>query len=282
MGLKKVVCINSYPGGNCGREICDKLGGKFHVAPKIWRGNQKEIYKDISNADLVLLWSELEPCTAWVKNLSEHLGIPHLYLERGFVPQAGHYSLDTKGNIKNSSLNDSLGWMTSSMKRYSEQYCNDFFVKKNWSNISEEYILCPLQLEWDTSVYLCSKYDNMDQFLLDVIEKFPNEKIIVTPHPLYRNYELKSGFVKDRIKMERKKSTMEMAQRAKIVVGITSTVLYEALAMGKKVMAMGDCPVKSHEGNRLLALAAVHRQFKHGDMEKFLNLAELLLKEKGY
>jgi hypothetical protein len=280
----KFVFFNSYHNANNGLELCQKLNGKYHICPKLWLGNQQDIYNDIAHADMIIIWNSLEPCTHWIKDICHQLNKKYLYLEYGFVPQKDMFHLDTHGIIKQSSLNSNLDWLTESMSIESEVYINEFFKNKHWSNKGSEYILCPLQLPWDTSIYLCSKYKNMNEFLYDIINMYPNEKIVVTPHPKLRksdtlstikSYQLSTD-ITNHITLDNKNSTMFLAQRAKEVVGITSTVLYETIALGKKTIALGECPIRQHNGDRKVVLAAIQRQFRCNDVSKFLSIMEKL------
>lgn len=275
----KFVFFNSYHDANNARCVCDKVKGKYHTCPKHWKAWQKEIYNDIDNCDVVIIWNSLEPCTYWVKDICHQLNKPYLFIEYGFIPQKDMFHLDTHGIIKQSSLNYSLDWLNSEMELESEDYIQKFLSHKKWSNKGSEFILCPLQLPWDTSIYLCSKYKNMSEFILDVLSLYNNDKIIVTPHPKLRRHDVISQELlsNNNITLDMNNSTMHLAQYAKEVVGITSTVLYECLALGKKTRALGECPIKTHNGDRKLALCAVQRQFKHLDSDRFLQIVEQLL-----
>jgi hypothetical protein len=276
----KFVFFNSYHHAHNGMDLCRRVGGKYHVCPKTWISNQLDIYKDIDNSDIVIIWNSLEPCTYWIKDICHQLNKPYLFLEYGFIPQKDMFHLDTGGIIKNSSLNNSLEWLTNDMQQDSEDYIDRFFANKKWKNLGEDYILCPLQLPWDTSIYLCSKYKNMSEFIDDVIQLYPNEQIIVTPHPLLRRSDVLSKEILNyqNIFLDLKNSTMHLAQRAKAIIGVTSTVLYETLAFGKRTIALGQCPIYTHRGDRRVALCAIQRQFQCKNVNKFLEITNTLLK----
>lgn len=276
----KFVFFNSYHGANNALCVCERVNGKYHTCPKHWRAWQREIYNDIDNSDIVIIWNSLEPCTYWIKDICHQLGKPYLFIEYGFIPQKDMFHLDTKGIIKQSSLNDSLVWLTNDMINESENYINKLMQHKKWYNKAENYILCPLQLPWDTSIYLCSKYKNMNEFILDVIKLYPDEQIIITPHPKLRDINQISPQIFENypnIIMNMTESTLTLAQHAKEVVGITSTVLYETLAFHKKTTALGNCPIKTHNGDRKLALCAIQRQFRFNNIDRFLSIVYNLL-----
>src|SRR6056300_92643 len=274
----KYMFFNSYPGAENGIDISRKFNGIYRHCPKGWASNQMKLAREVSEIDVVIIWNALEPCTEWIKKLCYKYHKPWLALEYGFIPQRGHYHLDNKGLISESSLNDNLSWLTSQMIDEAENYFEQFFKKKKWQHKKEgNYILCPLQLPWDTSIYLCSDYHSMDQFIQDVIVNFPKQKIIVTPHPLNKTPQCLSKEIHDQITFINNQSTMELAQNATKIVGITSTVLYEALALGVDTIALGKCPINTHNGNRNVARAAFHRQFHHRDFDKFDRLVHSLL-----
>ena len=277
----KFLFFNSYHNANNGSDICKKLGGKYHVCPKFWMDNQLEIYRDIANSDIVIIWNSLEPCTYWIKDMCIKLNKKYLFLEYGFVPQKDMFHLDTKGIIKQSSLNDSLDWLTEDMANAAESYIDKFFTSKRWQNLGEQYILCPLQLPWDTSIYLCSQYKNMSEFVGSVLQMYPDEQIIVTPHPKLRKLDVLSSDILNNpnIILDLKNSTMHLAQRAKAIIGVTSTVLYETLAFGKTTIALGQCPINTHRGDRRVALCAIQRQFQSKNIDKFLEITNNLLKD---
>lgn len=277
----KLLFFNSYHNATNGIDISRKFNGIYRHCPKVWQSNQMKLIDEIAERDLVLIWNPLEPCTHWVKQICKKLNKPWLSLENGFVPQKDYYHLDHEGIIHESSLNNNLDWLTEEKRAYAEEHIDRFFTHKGWSYSGGDYILCPLQLPWDTSIYLSSNFKTMDDFITRVIETYPNDKIIATPHPLNNPWNKKSKCISDKIKskihLDLDHSTLRLAQKAKSVIGITSTVLYETIALGAPTQAWGDCPINKHSSHRDVVLAAINKQFHKHDFDRFEFLVNELL-----
>lgn len=88
---------------------------------------------------------------------------------------------------------------------------------------------------------------------------YPDSPIVVRPHPV--NPEVK--IAGENVTVRSDCSTLELAQHAQHVVGLTSTVLYETAALGAPTTALGRCPMAIHtsaESRRRLLAACVARQ----------------------
>jgi hypothetical protein len=67
---------------------------------------------------------------------------------------------------------------------------------------------------------------------------------------------------------------MDLASKAFFIVGITSTTLYEAGVLGKKVISLGDHPLNTHQNNtdKILAGAfALNINRQTGDLKSILD-----------
>ena len=280
----KTLFFNSYQGYKNAEGLCNILGGKYHTAPTQWKDNQLQILKDIKSSDVVIIWNGMEPSSHWIKDLCERNNTQYVFMEYGFLRSdvRDSYYLDPEGSSCCSSLNNDISWLTKEQINNSKEKIRNHLNKINFSNKGKEFVLCPLQVPWDTSIYLCSKYSgDMKKFLIDVAEKFPEKKIIATDHPQNEhNFNLDDPRLKN-VSFEYKKTTMELAQYAEIVVGINSTVLYETLAAGKKTISLGNGPIKSQNGNIKVVYAALSRQFKKTDTENFYRILKSVLKQKN-
>jgi capsule polysaccharide export protein KpsC/LpsZ len=280
----KTLFFNSYQFSLNAQKLCNLLGGKYIEAPTHWRANQLEILKEIKNSDVVVIWNGMEPSSSWIKKLCKNNNTPYVFIEYGVLrthEDRHSYYLDSEGSSCESSLNGDISWLTNEQKEYAKRKIKKNLADTGFSNKGSDFILCPLQVPWDTSVYMCSKYGgNMDKFLLDVVEKFPEKQIVVTNHPQhYHPFNASEARFKN-VHFENEKSTIELAQYAEMVVGINSTVLYETLASGKKTIALGECPIKSHNSNINVVYAALNRQFKKTDVDGFYKVLNDVLKMK--
>jgi hypothetical protein len=161
-----------------------------------------------------------------------------LFVERGWLPQAGSIYMDPRGLGGRSSLAHMNLSDAKTLPRRVEQTIND--LRDNFYNTEGhpelgEYILVPLQLEKDTSIILDSPYfKTMASLLFFVKKSFPGHKVIVTPHPLNRDIEVPDGFI-----LEHEKKTKDLAKTAKAIIGINSTSMIEALIHYKPVGFLG-------------------------------------------
>lgn len=221
----------------------------------------------LSKVDLVMIWNGAEPGCTWLKKLCANYGKRFLVAERGLLPQSGFWHLDTAGIVGESSLCGDLSWVTPAMLSNYDAYREQYFGSKGYRYAGKGgYVLCPMQLWWDTAIYLHSPFLRMEDFLRHV-RTSTDLPIIATPHPL------QPRFAPDvqGVTVERDKPTMELAQRAEKVIGITSTILLEIAALfdgNAQVSALGRCPLNhhGHEIRKLLA-ACVDRQIPITEMD---------------
>ena len=130
-------------------------------------------------------------------------------------------------------------------------------------------ILAVLQIENDTQILYFSPYRNMDEFIADVEAMYPTGRIIARPHP---RSSAKRSFQRARVRSGG--AFLEAASRAGVVVGITSTCLYEAAILGVPVVALGDHPLRlqpKHLHERVLAgVLALRIERETGDLGPIL------------
>ena len=205
---------------------------------------------EIKRAHFVFIWNGMQGKSPLAKALCEARGIPHIFFEWGMLPQKETFFLDPKGFCGDSILNSHLSWVTENdMKNLYKKRAE---LQEKYPIRDEGYVLVPLQIECDSQVLYYSNYKTMNDFIEQVELLYPKaEKIIVRPHP-------KGG--KNKITKRAIVSSdgdfLEVASKASVIVGITSTCLYEAGILGKPVVALGNHPLRKHnflEHDKVLA-----------------------------
>lgn len=202
------------------------------------------VYDTIDDAEFVLIWNGWQYSSPLVAQYCRRHAVPHAFMEFGVAPQRETYTVDPRGFCGDSVLNDPLGWIDDGdrerMRRVRER------MREQAPPKDGQEVLVPLQIEKDTQVAQHSPYRSMDEFVGVVVDRWPGCPIRVRPHPKSpkgTEWLKKYG---DRVTLDRSESIEAAVSRAAVVVGITSTTLYEAAIYGVPVLAMGDHPLRSH------------------------------------
>jgi capsule polysaccharide export protein KpsC/LpsZ len=191
----------------------------------------------IKHSSMVVIWNGLQYGAPLVRRLCERRGIPVCYFEWGLLPQSAKFSIDLRGFCGDSMLAGDLSWVThADMDKLYETRSQ---LQNRHPTQHGSHILIPLQIENDTQVLYFSPYRNMQDFVADVVVMYPNAKVVVRPHP-----KSTSQSVFDGVQTEKRGSFLEAAARAGLVIGLTSTCLFEAAILGVPVIALGDHPLR--------------------------------------
>lgn len=225
----------------------------------------------IMNAALVCIWNGKQLGSSLMTELCESRGIPKFHLEWGMLPQSETYFVDPNGFCGDSILNTDLSWVNDqdiqTYKQLQKQLQEEYTVQ------DDGYILVPLQRSTDSQILYYTKYNNMTQFIEEVQNMYPNIKIMIKPHPREPNIALNFDTTNTIIKNP-STDFLELASKASVVVGLTSTSLYEAAILGKKVVSLGDHPLANNlleDRERLLAgITALTINRNAGDIKSIL------------
>jgi hypothetical protein len=133
--------------------------------------------------------------------------------------------------------------------------------------LPEDFVLVPLQLERDTSILYASDYFKDMNSLIGFVRHHLDAKIpvVVKTHPKRQTDEVEES-LRDSgcILVNHPEVTMtDLVSRAKLVVGINSTSLMEALVLGKPIVSLGNS-VAGHD-----KLSADSQPFIRGHVESF-------------
>ena len=222
----------------------------------VWQGIKNDTFQSANSikfANFVVIWNGLQHTALAVSRICSMRGIPKCYIEWGMLSQSDHFFIDPCGFCGDSILNKDLSWINKQdidkmLEKRSE-------LQSKYPISDEGYILVPLQIENDTQILHHTKYNNMDDFVKDIENMYPNNTIIIKTHP---NSTAKRSF--DRAIISEERDFMTLASKASVVVGLTSTTLYEAGILGKKIVAIGNHPLRSnnsYDHDRVLAGALV-------------------------
>lgn len=203
----------------------------------------------VKRASLVFIWNGRQHSSPLAAELCRSRGIPHCFFEWGMMPQSSTFFVDPRGLHDRSVLMDSLAWVSESdiktMLEVRSSLQAEHPLKPNGS------VLVPLQIENDTSILYTTPYTTMADFIDDIGRMFPNQDIVIRPHPKSKAVRKSRN---PRHTIERAGDFLPAAARASAVVGLTSTTLTEAAILGVPTFALGDCPMRRHRSSdRLLA-----------------------------
>lgn len=160
--------------------------------------------------------------------------VPVFYVECGWFPQRQYYYLDTNGINANMSLMErGLDWIEQKHLDKLQEFRQKYVGQRRW-NRSNQYILCPLQLEGDTNILESSPFKRMQDFIDHTENKFKDKKVIFKTHPVKANLKYRT-----KLPMITKGSFMDLAQNAELVYGINSTCLLETALMGVPTTSIG-------------------------------------------
>jgi len=235
-----------------------------------WEGLKNDMFKTasvIKHASMAVIWNGLQHGTPLATRLCRRRGIPVCYLEWGILPQDTTFLVDPLGFCADSILARDLSWVTDEdmerLHRVRRQLQRQYPLKRG------KNVLAVLQIENDTQILYFSPYRNMEEFIADVEAMYPTGRIIARPHP---KSSAKRAF--KRALVRSRGGFLEAASQAGVVVGITSTCLYEAAILGVPVVALGDHPMRlqpKHLHERLLAgVLALRIERETGDLGPIL------------
>tara|TARA_B100001778_G_C18592556_1_gene632991 strand:- start:1313 stop:2149 length:837 start_codon:yes stop_codon:yes gene_type:complete len=260
------VAYNNKPEIKLVKKLAESYGLNYHKVDLT-----ETVFKTgdyIKYAKLVVIWNGMQQLGPLVTNLCDMRNIPKCYIEWGMLPQKQTYFIDPTGFCGKSILCKDISWVNENdlVKLYETR----LDLQDKYPISDEGYILVPLQIENDTQILQFTKYRNMEEFIKDIEYMYPNNKIIVKTHP---QSTAKRQF--DRAVIAPQKDFMLLASRASLVVGLTSTTLYEAAILGKPVVALGDHPLRYNDfynRDRVLAgILALNIDRKTGDMRPILD-----------
>ena len=224
----------AYPGVNIIGITCDNNAFSVH-----------EFSKNIKTSDIVVIWNGSEMGCFWAKEVCKTFNIPFCIIERGLFPQGdSNFIIDKEGICCRSESIQEKYLDRSNLNQF-KKTVSDYFLKHNleYKKPEDKYVFV-LQLEFDSTVYHYSNFSSNEEMVDKFVRsnKIDPSKVVVCPHPRNKNIESKYRVSKKR--------TIEECQNAKLAIGISSTTMYEILAMGCPVKVLGGSDKLIHPINR--------------------------------
>jgi hypothetical protein len=227
-----------------------------------------EVASVIKYASMAVIWNGLQAGAPLGTRMCRRRGIPVCYMEWGLLPQSMTFSIDPCGFCGDSILAKDLSWVTSADMGRLYQVRSE--LRERHPLQEGDHALAALQIENDSQILYFSPYRSMREFVADVEAMYPSWGIIARPHP---NSPEKRSF--GRAEVDDGGIFLDAAARAGVVIGITSTCLYEAAILGVPVVALGDHPLRlqpKHLHDRVLAGAlALRIDRETGDLGSILD-----------
>lgn len=158
------------------------------------------------------------------------------FVECGWFPQNGTIYIDDKGVNAASNLADEIELLVKA--RQQQLPAINPFAEAPLAGRKKSYVFVPLQVDTDTNITIHSSYRSMNQFIAYLERWIPADvNVILRPHPLYdRTIPLRKS--RKNFFIDSTASIKELIDNSELVVGLNSTVLLEALSLGKPVITM--------------------------------------------
>jgi len=252
------------------------------------------IFEFIDQYDLIFINNGYRPYQRRFMDLARLKNKKIIYSELGHLPQSGSIHIDYKGLFYESSLGfDDFEWIKEDDIEYAKRYIENSIYSKYLKDHKELYVLCPLQMDWDSSLQ-GSSLRNKDLISI-ALARHPNEKIIFKFHP--RHQQKDYDYIKNQINLsnenislDKTSSFLDLAVNAKYIIGLSSTCLVESMAIGKSVEALSPCPIyhQNKNGNlnkdsfrEKMIAAYLKSQYRVNDPMGGKNCLDLLIKRSN-
>ncbi len=218
----------------------DAPGNPSRIAP----GHQ--IFRE-DHADFEALLDRFDPAWLFVwnggsdgdritqKHAAQH-GIPVVYAELGWFPQATTFYFDPCGTNARSEIRN-LDLTGVEIDPRLDSWVARYLAEMGWGPVDPgEYVFVPLQDERDLNITLASPYETMAEFVDALSLRFPDKRFVVRPHPRFPDVVLNE---RPNVDVRSGGGLYGWLRGARSVVGINSTILLESLLMGKPTFSVG-------------------------------------------
>ena len=232
----KVILFNTFTGESLEKVMLSNQ--------RRWESIKKIIYD--FTPDKIVLWNgnysyQNDTCEG-LQNLG--YGDKIIYMEVAWFSQREFVYFDEMGVNALSSLRDFetialLPHQSIRLNLWKERYLTKRFGHCD-GNVIPNSIFVPLQVDTDTNIQLNSPFKSMKEFIHFLEEWVPDHySVVLKLHPKAKyTYPVLSK--RSNFKIVASGNIDDWLEKAEMVVGINSTVLLEAIALNKKVLAFGE------------------------------------------
>jgi hypothetical protein len=234
-----------------------QIAGKLNLVKAPHTGYEAfDAAKKLKSSSLVIIWNGSEGGAFWAIEVCRAFKIPYVIIERGLLPQAHHYIVDSEGICCRSR---SLG---------------EPVRKKQDEKLNLNKVAFVMQLEFDTTMYHYCPFNDNEDFIDHYVKELgiPTSSVVVCPHPRNPNPQTKY--------LKATQSTAEECKSATLAIGVSSTTMYEIAFNGTPVLVVGDHPDAPHPLNRHENVEAVqelilsHQFSVHDNIQKVKEVLE--------
>lgn len=228
-------------------------------------------HKGLTGARFVVVWNGDQAGASTYVRYFDAQGVPRVFIEQGVFTQRSTFWVDPGGFCGSSVLNGPLHWVEPADLRFLNDSRDQLRALQPPAAKPRDVLILG-QVPRDTQVTHYTNIQSMQAFLKWAASLFPNDRVVIRPHPLDRSpYEVHAI---EHVTLSREGTFLEALSKARLVVGLTSTCLHEAVVYGTPVLALGNGPYRTHnhrDHDRVAAGAlALRIDRKTGDMARVL------------
>ena len=197
--------------------------------------------------DRIVIWNGNFPYQIGTRGAIDRAGLTEkmLFLEVAWFSQREFIYLDPTGvNLHSSIRGRSYPRLMTHQKLCLDQWFDRYRSSRGMTAASPPTnalrLFVPLQVDTDTSIREGSPFSSMREFIAFLEGWIPEScQVIIKAHPKAK-YDYVLGSTRQNFSIRAAGSIDEFIDAADVVVGLNSTVLLEAAALGKRVVAFGQ------------------------------------------
>lgn len=197
-----------------------------------------------------ILFHNVIPITPKIRKICQKIGSTVCSYELGWFPHRKTWHFDPLGFSNHSLLSQSrLDDIDIDLDRCMidiEEYKKKWMIQRRMTN-HKKFILVVLQKTSDSTIQYGYPDFNGWESIVELAKRWrkKNEHIVVKTHPMGSKLDIKDS--KNIHIVSHMKCNIDLLKRASLVIGVNSTMLYEAsLLYNKPVFALGDSWFDSH------------------------------------